>query len=123
MTRHRILSVGQCSMDHGSLSRFLKPLAAEVASAESADEALDHLRQGSFALVLVNRVFDATGEAGVEFIRQAKADAKLRDVAMMLVSNFPEAQAEAVAAGALPGFGKANLRDAATLDRLRALLA
>jgi hypothetical protein len=36
----------------------------------------------------------------------------------MLVRNFPEAQAVAVAAGAEPGFGKAEIRAAATREKL-----
>ena len=35
------------------------------------------------------------------------------------ISNYPEAQAEAVAAGALPGFGKAELHDPRTAELLR----
>jgi hypothetical protein len=37
----------------------------------------------------------------------------------MLVSNFPEAQAAALAAGALPGFGKKALGSATTPPLLR----
>ena len=41
---------------------------------------------------------------------------------MMLVSDKPDAQAEAVAKGALPGFGKAGLRHPETAQRIRAAL-
>ena len=41
---------------------------------------------------------------------------------MMLVSNYEDAQNEAVAAGALPGFGKASLGQPHMLARLRPLL-
>ncbi len=37
----------------------------------------------------------------------------------MLVSNYADAQKEAVEAGALPGFGKADLGDGQTHERLR----
>ena len=40
----------------------------------------------------------------------------------MLVSDLPEAQNQAVALGALPGFGKSALSLPQTLDRLRAAL-
>jgi hypothetical protein len=40
----------------------------------------------------------------------------------MLVSNFPEAQAQAEALGALPGFGKAALGDPALADRFAMIL-
>ena len=46
----------------------------------------------------------------------------LRRVPVMLVSNYEDAQREAVAKGALPGFGKAALGQPHTLARLRAVL-
>ena len=41
----------------------------------------------------------------------------------MLVSNYPEAQAQAVALGALPGFGKADLGKSRARDALAPILA
>jgi hypothetical protein len=41
----------------------------------------------------------------------------------MLVSNHADAQAEAEAAGAKPGFGKAELGSSKSLEALRAILA
>ncbi len=41
----------------------------------------------------------------------------------MLISNFQDAQQEAVAAGAFPGFGKSQLYDDSTSERLRDALA
>ena len=120
MTGKRVLSVGQCLADHGGISRLLRgSFAAEVVPAASALEALGRLRQEAFALVLVNRVFDATGEGGLDFIRRLKGDRQLAGVPAMLVSNFPEAQEEAAAAGAVPGFGKSALHEHQTLDTLR----
>ena len=40
----------------------------------------------------------------------------------MLVSNYPEWQQAAIAAGALPGFGKAELNRAETREKLAAVL-
>ncbi len=40
----------------------------------------------------------------------------------MLVSNHEDAQAEAVAAGALPGFGKASLGQPGMIERVAAAL-
>jgi two-component system chemotaxis response regulator CheY len=117
----RILSVGQCGFDHGSISRVLRAeFGAEVEPAATAEEALAALRRGGHALVLINRVFDADGGAGLELIRRIKSEAPATPV--MLVSNFADAQAQAVEAGALPGFGKAALTAPQTLERLRAHL-
>jgi hypothetical protein len=41
----------------------------------------------------------------------------------MLISDFPTAQTAATAAGALPGFGKSQINDAATLQKIQHALA
>ena len=111
MDKPRILSVGQCSFDHRLISRHLgKMYGAEVAGANTKGEALVTLRAGEFDLVLVNRVFDGDGTSGLDLIRAIKADPKLAAIPVMLVSNYQDAQAEAKALGALPGFGKTDLR-------------
>ena len=117
----KVLSVGQCAMDHGSISRVLRGrLGAEVTAAASADAALSALRQGGYSLVLVNRVFDADGDSGLEFIRKLASEPTR--VPVMLVSNFADAQAQAVEAGAEQGFGKAALDEPQTIERLREYL-
>ena len=123
MSSKRVLSVGQCMADHGAISRTLRrEFDAEVVSADTAGEALDRLRREAFALVLVNRVLDADGSAGLEVIRRIKADEALRAVPVMLVSNYPDAQAQAAEAGAVPGFGKAALSQPQTVARLKPFL-
>src|SRR5262249_46978859 len=108
--------------DHGSLSRMLRTVGAEVVGADTFDEALDQLRQGGFDLVLVNRVLDYRGESGLDFISRVKEDESLRQGPVMLVGNYEEAQQQAVERGALPGFGKSALGHPRTLGRLRAVL-
>jgi two-component system, chemotaxis family, chemotaxis protein CheY len=121
MNTKRVLSVGQCCYDHGRITTTLRDLfGAEVVSADDEAEATRQLKDGAFALVLVNRVFDANGASGIEFIRRVR---EASSVPVMLVSNFEDAQREAVAAGALPGFGKAALGQAAMKDCLAGLLA
>jgi CheY-like chemotaxis protein len=117
MTAKKILSVGQCNMDHGSISSVLKGLGAEVTRAHTAADAIKCLEGGEYSLVLVNRVFDADGDSGLALIRKVKAE--VPDQPVMLVSNFADAQAEAQAAGALPGFGKAALGRPETLEALK----
>lgn len=124
MPPSRVLSVGQCGYDHGQISRHLsRAWGAEVVAAGTHAEALELIRErGPFRLVLVNRVGDRDGARGIDLIRTLKADPGLADVPVMLVSNYPDAQAEAVSAGALPGFGKAELGDRAVEERLQPLL-
>lgn len=123
MANKRVLSVGQCGFDQGNLARALRQrFHAEVTAAHTTDEALAELKNGAYDVVLVNRVFDGDGSSGLDFIRALKADERLRAVPVLLVSNFEDAQREAVAAGAAPGFGKAALGRLEMGERLKAYL-
>jgi two-component system chemotaxis response regulator CheY len=124
MGSYRILSVGQCGFDHARLSRYLKSeFNAQVARADTAAQALDLLRGGGrYDAVLVNRVFDLDAARGLDLVGTILADPELRRVPVMLVSNYPEAQQAAVAAGALEGFGKAELETPRVRDLLSRVL-
>jgi CheY-like chemotaxis protein len=73
--------------------------------------------------VLVNRKLDADSSDGIDVLRAIKEDAALAALPVMLVSNYPDAQQEAQAAGAVPGFGKAQVSSPETLELLRTYLA
>ncbi len=119
----KVLSLGQCGADHASISGLLHGhLGAEVVAARTYEDALAKLRQGGFALVLVNRVLDYDGRPGLDFIDMLRADPEVGKVPVMLVSNYPDAQREAVGRGSLPGFGKSALREPQTLARLGEVL-
>jgi len=122
MTKH-ILNVGQCDLDHGAIRRLVeREFDAGVARADRLDDALALLRSDRFDLVLVNRKLDADDSDGIDVVRAIHADAALAGVPVMLVTNYPEHQAAAVAAGAAPGFGKAELEAAATREKLARFL-
>jgi DNA-binding response OmpR family regulator len=119
----RVLNVGQCGFDHVTIGRHLrKAFNADLTAAASFPQALDALRAATFDLVLVNRVTDGDGTLGIDLIRAMKRDPQLADLPVMLVSNFPEAQAEALSLGAMPGFGKSEMSSAKTRERLQAVL-
>ncbi|HVU88274.1 MAG TPA: response regulator [Pirellulales bacterium] len=119
----RVLDVGQCSPDHFSIRRLLESrFAATVVQAHGLTDALAELRREPVDLVLINRKLDADYSDGMEILAAIKADAALAGVPVMLVSNYADAQAAAVAAGALPGFGKAELSRPETAAKLRAVL-
>ena len=123
MSVHRILNVGQCGYDSGSISRFLRDnYQAQTVSVDTADEALTTLRSGSFDLVLVNRLLDSDGSSGIDLIRSIKTDPTLAALPTMLVSNYPDAQAQAVSLGALPGFGKAEIGRPKVKEMLQSVL-
>ena len=117
----RVLDVGQCSPDHSAIRRLLESrFAATVVQAHSLTDTLAELRREPVDLVLINRKLDADYSDGMEILAAIKADAALARVPVMVVSNYAEAQAAAVAAGAVPGFGKAELSRPDTLEKLPA---
>jgi two-component system chemotaxis response regulator CheY len=121
MASPRVLSVGQCGFDSASIERlFSQEFSAEVESVDTGNDALGRMESETFDLVLVNRQLDRDGSSGVALLEKLHAQAP--DVPMMLVSDKPDAQAEAVAKGALSGFGKSALRNPETAQRIRAAL-
>lgn len=70
-------------------------------------------------LLLVNRSLDGDFSAsdGVALIASIVGSARART---MLISNYEDAQARAVAAGAAPGFGKAAVNTSTALEAIRA---
>lgn len=116
-----ILSIGQCGFDHLSIARFFaQTQQARTDAATTAAEGLSKLAAGSYQLVLVNRIIDGDGSSGIDLVARLCAQPGCPPV--MLVSNYSEAQAAAVAVGALEGFGKSTMGDPATAQRLKAVL-
>lgn len=120
----RVLDVGNCGPDHSQISSLLKRLFdAQTEVAHTLDQAVARLASDNFDLVLVNRKLDHDYSDGIEVIKRLKQDALLAQVPVMLVTNYPEHQAAAVAEGAIMGFGKLELASPATHARLAAVLA
>jgi CheY-like chemotaxis protein len=119
----RVLDVGQCGPDHASICSFLtQHFECEIVQAHGPEDTLAHLRGGEFDLVLINRKLDQDYSDGIEIIRRLKADPMLADVAVMLVTNYPEHQAAAVAEGALAGFGKLEFELPETREKVAVVL-
>ncbi|HVW35948.1 MAG TPA: response regulator [Pirellulales bacterium] len=124
----RVLDVGQCAPDHAAIRRLVQgTFGAEVVQADRLDDALAALRSAalrreSFDLVLINRKLDIDYSDGIEILRAIKTDSALASTPVMLVTNYPEHQQAAIAAGAEPGFGKAELGLAATREKLARFL-
>ena len=106
--------------DHYSIAWTLRGhFGAEVVPASRADEAFELLKKGPFDLLLVNRILDADHTSGLEVIKRLKDTPASASTPVMLVSNLPDAQNQATAAGALPGFGKDLLTDDSLGEVLR----
>ena len=121
----KILSVGNCGFDHGQLVSLFSNVAPDMTlhGADSSAEAVQAVRGGvnDYALVVVNRVLDRTSESGVALVERLKSEGCTAPI--MLISNYADAQAEAMAAGAEPGFGKSQMSDPDLADRLREVLS
>ncbi len=90
--------------------------------AHDGEETLAQIAQEDFALVFINRKLDRDYSDGLEIIRQIKADPQLASTRVMLISNYSEHQELAIAAGAEHGFGKLEIGNPETVDRLRPFL-
>jgi len=121
--KKRVLGVGNCSFDHGNLEALITAnFDAEMSAADSHGEALAMLASDGFDLVLINRKLAFDNSDGVELIERIKADPRLDGVPVMLLSNYPWAQRAAIAAGAHPGFGKAELDRTEAAEKLAGIL-
>jgi CheY-like chemotaxis protein len=119
----RVLDVGNCVPDHAAIRRLLETtFHADVVQADGPDDALAILRSEPIDLVLVNRKLDRDYSDGLDIIQQIKADAQLASVPCMLITNYPDQQQLAVAAGADYGFGKKELHTPDTHSRLAKFL-
>lgn len=120
----KIALVGHCGPD----SSFLR-IAVSKAERDSVvmmvddDSDLKRALDDGVDLLLLNRQLDYGFDEreGVALIRKLRA--KYPGVRTMLVSNYAEAQAAAVAEGALPGFGKREIGTPRVSELLRAALS
>lgn len=118
-----ILDVGQCDADNFRIKQLLTThFDVEVERAHSQDEALAMAKDRQYDLVLINRILDRGGQEGMEVLSALKSDEQTRETPVMIVSNFEQAQIDAVAAGAEQGFGKAELNEPQTVERLQRVL-
>lgn len=114
----RIALVGHCGPDSYALRSAVRGAAPEASVEFVTDEKAAMEAAAAGALLLVNRVLDGDfkdddGQTLIERILESGAKK------VMLVSNFPDAQAAAERAGALPGFGKTTMNAEETRKRLR----
>ena len=119
----KVALVGHCGPD-SSFLRIAVSRAGKDVQVLSADDGreLNRVLEQGVDLLLFNRQLDFgfDDDEGVSVIRKLRPH--YPNVKMMLVSNYPEAQAAAVAEGALPGFGKRELNSPKVADLIREAL-
>ncbi len=118
-----VVLVGHCGPDSSFLRMAVSSAerAAKIVMADDAREmkaALD----GGADLVLLNRELGWGFEQplGVDVIKSVRT--RYPNTKFMLVSNYPDAQAAAVAAGGLPGFGKREIGQPRVVQLIREAL-
>lgn len=113
-----VVLVGHCGPDMFMLKTAVGRAlpGATIVSVNDVD-ALDEYRTAE-ALLLVNRELDGRfyTQSGIDLISEIAQQKNA--LLTMLISNLEDAQAQAVAAGAKPGFGKSQLYDKSTTDIL-----
>ena len=119
----RVLDVGQCNPDHAAIRRLLeRSFQAHVVRTHELLDTLQALREQAYDLILINRKLDIDYSDGMDILQELKANPELSAIPVMLVTNFPEYQAQAVEAGAVPGFGKDELNQPQTVEKLKKYL-
>ena len=120
----KVLLVGHCGPDSSYLRMAIKRAVpeADILMADDSDELSKSLQRENIDLILFNRElgygFDPDeGVEAIRILRQGRLNTK-----MMLVSNYPDAQQAAVAAGATLGFGKRELGTPRVTELLREAL-
>lgn len=119
----RILLIGHCGPDATYLRMAVKDALGQVSLASADDtKSMEHALEQGVDLILLNRDLgmDFTPDSGVDMIRNLKS--RYPSVRMMLISNFPQSQSEAAAAGAVPGFGKRAIGSPNARQLLRSAL-
>ena len=115
----QILVVGHCLRDTFMLKSKMQQLFPDV-NVDSCNSHSDlKAKANSSTLLLVNRVLDGAfgSDAGIELIADfAKIDNAPKQ---MLISNFAESHQQAMAVGALMGFGKSEMGSSQTEEKLK----
>jgi len=120
----KVALVGHCGPD-SSFLRIAVSRAGKDVQVVMADDTreLTQVLSDGVDLLLLNRQLDFgfDDHEGVAVIRKLRPH--YPKVKMMLVSNYADAQAAAVAEGALPGFGKRDLHSTKVAEIIREALA
>ena len=123
VTPRKIALVGHCGPDSSYLRMAVGNAikGAKVLMIDD-DEDLTRAVNDGVDLLLFNRVleFGFSADLGVDLIKRFRQEHP--ELKMMLVSNYADAQKDAVDAGALPGFGKREIGTPKVTEMLKGAL-
>lgn len=119
-----LVDCGNCGPDFNSIRQMVTAhFEASVLQTHGAADTLELLRSRKVDLVTVNRKLDRDYSDGLEIIKQIKADPDTKDIPVMLVTNYDEHQQTAIKEGATYGFGKLEIGNDETVEKLKPYLA
>jgi DNA-binding NarL/FixJ family response regulator len=118
----RILLVGHCGVDGPRLQREIASQFQSVRAdrINSMDDLVAAVAEGADLLLVNREPLGFSPLMGVDVIRQLHEE--YPDQKAILVSDHDDAQEEAEGAGALPGFGKADIGSPKFTDTVRSAL-
>jgi len=106
---YRVLEVGNCGFDHGRLSEWLgSRWDIVLIRASGMSQALRQLASDRFDLILANRVLEGDGRLGLDLLSELQASGT-DFPPLVLLTDYADKQAEALAAGAAASFGKRQI--------------
>jgi hypothetical protein len=115
----RILLVGHCGVDgprlQTEIASFLSE--AEVLRINSEAELKRECEDGAHLLLINRELLGFTPRLGIDLVRELSQ--RYPGQKLILVSDYDDAQQEAQGAGALPGFGKADIGSPKFQDTIR----
>ena len=119
---HRILLVGHCGVDGPRLQQEIQTILqpCEVVRVNEEGKLRSACEEGADLLLVNREPLGFSPLMGVDVIRQLHEE--YPDQKAILVSDHADAQQEAAAAGALPGFGKADIDSPKFAETLRSAL-
>ncbi len=120
--KRKVLLVGHCGFDNQKIQNMLENnFDVEVAKVQSFEDAEELLEKEKFHLALINRVENFDGQSGLELIKKLGNSRKI-NAQLMLITDYPDSMKEAMAYGAVKGFGKNAINDIATIENLKSIL-
>ena len=120
--KKNVLSVGQCEFDHSSISAVISTFEAVTIKVNLHSEVMAAISKFKPVLILINRINDSDGSSGIDLIKELSDSVEAKKIPKILISNYPEAQVEAMQHGAMKGFGKQELLSLKTKNILKAFL-
>ena len=119
---HCVVLVGHCGIDGPRLEKELSQGLphARVLRVNSETDLKRCFDEGA-ELLLINREPVGFEREGLDLVREVCRERP--EVKVMLVSDYSDAQEEAVSAGALKGFGKSKMGRGAVVETVKSALA